>query len=183
MLEDVVYLQTSFYVVVRRSYYVLAFHCSLSSTEGGRARFLDECHPSRYRVTRLVHIMILTVLVIVLFYFQLSSDLSLISMVCRMMCACVLHVSFIPMYNCVTMRIISLLSVMDLQTERVPDVCASANEKKSKTQYNITVYTTVFLKMNPRNRNMQKTYRKFEIKLLIQKRYALLVYTVYLLNC
>ena len=65
-------------------------------------------------VTMLVHVMILTILVIVMFYFQLPSNLSLISMVCRMIRGCVLHISFTPMYNCVTMRIIDLLSVVDL---------------------------------------------------------------------
>jgi hypothetical protein len=62
-------------------------------------------------VTGLVHVLILTILVIVMFYFQLLSNLSLIVWSCKM-CACVLRVSFIPMYNCVTMRIITLLSVI-----------------------------------------------------------------------
>jgi hypothetical protein len=79
-------------------------------------------------VTGSVHVMILTILLIVLFFFQLLSNLSLISTVCRMMCVCALHISFIVMYNCVTVRIIGLMSVMDLETERVPDVCVTAND-------------------------------------------------------
>jgi hypothetical protein len=67
MLEDVVYLSTSFYVVVGRSYYVLAFQCSLSSTRG----HIFETSVTRLviEVTRLVLIMILTILVIVMFCF------------------------------------------------------------------------------------------------------------------
>jgi len=122
-------LQTCFHVV-GRSCYVMAFHCSLLPTQGVGGGHVFEISVTRLiiEVTRLVHVLMLTVLVIVMFYFQLPSNLSLISMVCRMMCTCILHVIFIPMCNCVTMRIISLLSAKDLWTERVPDVCASAND-------------------------------------------------------
>ena len=46
-----------------------------------------------------------------------------------------------------------------------------------KTHYTISVYTTVFLKMNPRLRNMQKT-PKLKIEILIQKMCIQLVYVV-----
>ena len=42
----------------------------------------------------------------------------------------------------------------------------------------IIVYTTVFLKMNPRVRNMLKTNKKLKIKLLIYEMCISLVYTV-----
>jgi hypothetical protein len=65
-------------------------------------------------VTSLVHVMVLTILWQWCFISSFLVICHSIVWSFRMMCACVLYVSFIPMYNCVRTRIISLMSVMDL---------------------------------------------------------------------
>ena len=44
------------------------------------------------------------------------------------MCVCTARQTYISKIGCVAMCITSFLSVTDLETERIPDVCASAKD-------------------------------------------------------
>ena len=65
-----------------------------------------------------------------MFRFQVPSKLSLISMVCRMVCACRLYCTsdFIPIYSYVTMHITGMLSVMDFMDGTGSMTCFRAND-------------------------------------------------------